>query len=231
MISKNENIIDLAINTIALLQSNQVIARIYGGVAVGINCSSYVDKSRIYKDIDIVCRYSEIKKMRMVLLSNGYVEKGESQFIIHKRQSFVKNGMLLEFVFDELNYCHRIVLKNRLKDSYPTISISDLFLSKIQNVNLSAFDVLDLCALLSKFDLSENQYFERISGVLSTDYGFYKTVIQNLDFVGQNVCEEFASVTETIKILKNKIVTKRKSIAWNIQKIFINQNKWYNSVE
>jgi len=228
---KNENIIDLATKTIVLLQSNQVTARIYGGVAVGINCPSFVDKSRIYKDIDIVCRYSELKKLRMVLLSNGYVEKDESQFIKHKRQCFVKNGILLEFVFDELNYCHRIVLKNRLKDSYPTISISDLFLSKIQNVNLSTFDILDICALLAEYDLTENQYFERISDILSHDYGFYKTTIQNLDFIGQHLPDDLLQITGTIELLKTKITGKRKSIRWFFNKMLINNNIWYNIVE
>ena len=228
-----ENIIHLAVNTVSLLQNNQITARIYGGVAVLINCplshDFFISKGRLPKDIDFICRYSELKKLRTILLNSGYVEKEESQFIKHKRQCFMKNGILLEFVFDELNYCHKIVLKNRLTDSYPTISIPDLFLSKIQNIKLSSSDILDICALLNEFDLTK--YFERISDILCNDFGFYKTTIQNLDFIEEHVPNELLPIVKSIEKLKTKIVTDRKSIRWFIQKQIVNKNQWYNLVE
>ncbi|MCX6238934.1 MAG: hypothetical protein NTY07_15455 [Bacteroidia bacterium] len=236
METSNVNIIDQALGIIELFENNQILARLYGGVAIWINCPSshkyLIEKNRRIKDVDIICKYSELKAIRNILLHNDYVENIETPFLKYKKQYFIKEGVLFEFVFDELNYCHRIALKNRLINNYPTITIPDLFLSKMQNVNLpnSYFDFLDVRALLFEYKFIEGEYYERVSKVLLNDYGFYKTFLMNMEFLEKELQGE-TEIGNHVILLKNKLLDSKKNIYWKIQKIFTNKNEWYNFVE
>jgi len=232
----NQNIVELALNVIKLFDENQIMARLYGGVGIRIKCPSSIEwmvqNKRVYKDIDIVCRYSDAKLIREVLLNNNYNEVVETPFIIHKKQSYMKDGVLIDIVFNELNYCHKIKLKNRLNIDYPTLSVSDLLLSKMQNINLSKsfFDYLDSYALLFEYEFTIKEHQGRILNVLLNDYGFFKTFLFNLDYLEQKLYD-VSLVLSRITSLRNILINNKKNIKWQLQKVFTSNKNWYNLVE
>jgi len=102
--------------------------------------------------------------------------------------------------------CHEIELKNRLSHGGSTISSEDLLLTKLQIVSITEKDLLDLIALLvdQEFD------FDYISNLLSNDWGFEKTVLQNLVKIN--------SFLESVKIdMASKIVSKKKIQDLNLE--------------
>jgi len=78
---------------------------------------------------------------------------------------------------------HHRFLK-RLEIDYPTISLADLLLEKMQIVKLNEKDILDTIVMLREHDVGEGDKetinSDRVSGLLSDDWGFYYTVTTNL---------------------------------------------------
>ena len=145
--------------------------------------------------------------------------------------------------FDELRMTHRVPFKGRLELSYPTISLADLLLEKLQIVRLTMKDIKDVIVLLREHEINgEGQEvidIKYIAWLLSHSWGFYYTVLTNLKKIRDMFLETIPVLKEEDKVdLKRKInliidriIKEPKSIKWKLRAKIGTKKKWYEEVE
>lgn len=226
----------------------KTVLRILGGVAVRTHCPKY--KYLHYKfrrelpDIDFAGHLKQVVPIQKLFLDLGFEEdKNVMRLFGTQRRIFdlpAKN-IRSDIVLDKLHFCHDIDLKMRLEIDYPTISLADLLLSKLQIVELNEKDFLDIIMLLLEHKLgntdNETINIEYISKLCARDWGLWRTVTYNLEKIPE-VIERYLSEKNEVKNLRDRIhdIVKgiqetKKSISWKWRSKFGEKIKWYREVE
>src|SRR5439155_9968021 len=151
------------------------------------------------------------------------------------------SGMGVDVFFDELFFCHPIPLRDRLELDYPTITLADLVLEKMQIVEINPKDVKDSLVLLLEHPLESGQAegidAAYIAQLLANDWGFYYTVTTNLGKL-RHIGVEHGSLTESqweivgarISELKRTIEEEPKTRRWKLRARIGPRVKWYQEV-
>ena len=180
-----------------------IVLRILGGLSIALHCQEHrefaqklgrmgtgVIKGQEYSDIDYVSYRNQREKIKELFDKIGYAKRratlstaaSERQIYYHP-----KGWFYVDVFFDKLLVAnHPIDFRRRLELDYPTITITDMLLEKIQM--WEAFSVKDLkdCLLLLKaHDIKEKSEKESIdtlyiAKILAQDWGFWYTAITNL---------------------------------------------------
>ena len=249
-----------------------IILRILGGLSIAIHCQEHrgfaqklgrvgtgVIKGQEYSDIDYVSYRNQREKIKELFDKIGYAKRratlstaaSERQIYYHP-----KGWFYVDVFFDKLLVAnHPIDFRGRLELDYPTITVTDMLLEKIQM--WEAFSVKDLkdCLLLLKaHDIKEKSEKESIdtlyiAKILAQDWGFWytattnlkklKTFITEIDKLGieadinpkQIEKKDREEITGKIDILLEKIGEEPKSFGWNMRAKIGTKKKWYNPVE
>jgi hypothetical protein len=242
-----------ALRVVELAKDAEITLRIMGACAVRIHCTRYeylFEKlSRELTDIDF-CSYSKFKpNMRKFFEELGYKPR-EYMFRYWERAGLPreiyddeKNQRTVDVFYDELSMCHKINFRGRLELDYPTITLSDLLLEKMQIVKLNEKDVKDMIILLREHDIAEKEEKEMINGkyiatLLSKDWCFYYTVTTNLkrvrDFSKSYKAltrEDLDDVSLKVDHLLQIIEETPKSLKWKVRQKIGTKVKWYTEVE
>jgi len=180
-----------------------IILRILGGLGIAIHCQEHKDfakklgrvgtgvvKGQEYSDIDYFSYRKQREKIKELFDKIGYAKRratlstaaSERQIYYHPKGLFY-----VDVFFDKLLVAnHPIDFKGRLELDYPTITVTDMLLEKIQM--WEAFSIKDLkdCLLLLKaHDIKEKGEKESIGAsyiakLLAKDWGFWYTATTNL---------------------------------------------------
>jgi len=249
-----------------------IILRILGGLGIAIHCQEHREfakklgrigtgtiEGQEYSDIDFITYRSQREKIKEFFNKIGYVKRratlstaaSERQIYYHP-----KGWFYVDVFFDKLVVAnHPIDFRGRLELDYPTITVTDMLLEKIQM--WEAFSVKDLkdCLLLLKaHETSERSEKEGIDAsyiakILSQDWGFWYTATTNLKKLQKFLSEidklgpeadinpkqiekkDREEITEKIDILLEKIDEEPKSFGWNMRAKIGAKKKWYNPVE
>jgi hypothetical protein len=224
-----------------------VTLRLFGALAFRIHCPKYhflhSKLGREYTDLDFM-GYGRQREAILKIFVDDLDYMQDSRFsgvmmyrfrqIFHSKTSNIK----AEVFFDRLEMCHTIYFdKNkRLEVDYPTISLADLLLEKIQIVDITRKDLIDATMLLLEHDVgnSDNEKInvEYIAKLLSNDWGFYYTATRNLrkikDFA---VLPEYKeTVTQKVEKILDFIERAPKSLTWQMRAKVGPRMKWYNDV-
>jgi hypothetical protein len=167
-----------------------------------------------------------------------------------------KGWFYVDVFFDKLLVAnHPIDFRGRLELDYPTITVTDLLLEKLQM--WEAFSVKDLkdCLLLLKaHDIKERGERESIDAsyiakLLAEDWGFWYTATTNLKKLGKFVSEidklgieaqintqkiekkDREEIAEKVQFLLDRIEKEEKSFKWKMRAKIGIKKKWYNPVE
>lgn len=152
------------------------------------------------------------------------------------------SGFHVDVFFDKLEMCHTIDFKDQLEVDYPTISLANLLLEKMQIVQLNEKDVVDTVVLLREHGVGEGDVetinVNYISRLLSKDWGFYYTVTTNLKRIEDEFLasydlpdEDKTNVKDKINILLESIQREPKSLRWKMRAKVGTKKKWYRDVE
>lgn len=163
-------------------------------------------------------------------------EFGIKRLIYHK-----ENGLMAEIFQDDLRMAHTVHFKNRLELDSPTISLVDLFLSKLQIHEINEKDIQDLIVLLVEHDLgSEDKELIDVDYMVkrfSDDWGFYFTATENLEktrhFIKQYdvLNDEQRLIAEgRINAILECIEKAPKSMKWKLRAKIGTRKKWYEDV-
>jgi hypothetical protein len=249
-----------------------IVLRILGGLSIAIHCQEHrefaqklgrmgtgVIKGQEYSDIDYVSYRNQREKIKELFDKIGYAKRratlstaaSERQIYYHP-----KGWFYVDVFFDKLLVAnHPIDFKGRLELDYPTITVTDMLLEKIQM--WEAFSVKDLkdCLLLLKaHDIKEKSEKESIdtlyiAKILAQDWGFWYTATTNLKNLKKFITEidklgieadinpkqiekkEREDITEKIEAILERIEKEPKSFGWKMRAKIGTKKKWYNPVE
>jgi len=249
-----------------------IVLRMLGGLSIALHCQEHRDFARKlgrigtgviegqeYSDIDYVSYRNHREKIKELFNKLGYAKRratlstaaSERQIYYHPKAWFY-----VDVFFDKLLVAnHPIDFKGRLELDYPTITVTDMLLEKIQM--WEAFSVKDLkdCLLLLKaHDVKERSEIEGIDAsyvakILSQDWGFWYTATTNLTKIKKFVAEidklgpeadidtkqiekkDREEITVKIEALLERIDKEPKSFGWKMREKIGTKKKWYNPVE
>jgi hypothetical protein len=223
-------------------KENGVILRLIGSIATRLHSPSARSQviPRALTDIDFVGYSSQSKKVHNLFQNLGYA--GDDEFnMIHGAERllfFGKNGLHIDVFFDVLTMSHRLDLRGRLELDYPTISLTDLLMTKLQIVELNEKDVKDMICLLNDHDFADSDQPEKINSkyiadLCSKDWGVYKTftmnlnrILAHLDKLGSD--EKMRTrVADQCKALLDQIEQVPKGTKWKMRARVGEKKRWY----
>ncbi|MDH5754497.1 MAG: hypothetical protein OEY95_04765 [Candidatus Bathyarchaeota archaeon] len=249
-----------------------IILRILGGLGIAIHCQEHkefakklgrvgtgVVKGQEYSDIDYFSYRKQREKIKELFDKIGYAKRratlstaaSERQIYYHP-----KGWFYVDIFFDKLLVAnHPIDFRGRLELDYPTITVTDMLLEKIQM--WEAFSIKDLkdCLLLLKaHDTKEKGEKENIDAsyiakLLAKDWGFWYTATTNLKKLKKFITEidklgpevqvnpkqiekkDREEIARKIENLLERIDKEPKSFGWKMRAKVGTKKRWYNPVE
>jgi len=246
--------------------------RIMGGLGIAMHSREFRDfavklgrtgagvvKGQEYTDIDFMSYGKQRNKVKEFFAEFGYAKrKATLSSAASNRQIYYhpKGWFYIDVFFDKLLVAnHPIDFKRRLELDYPTITLTDMLLEKIQMWEaFSAKDLKDCMLLLRVHEVKEKGEKESIDAsyitkLLSQDWGFWYTATTNLkkirkftaeiDSLGPEIGidpkqikkkdrEEIAQRADT---LLNRINKQPKSFGWKMRSKVGTKKRWYEPVE
>jgi len=243
------DLVEEAQRILEFADKNNIVLRLLGGVAVKLHCPTYdylfKDMGRKIPDIDLVTYNKHHKEVGKMFTELGYEEdRMIRRLYFGKRLIFYDhpNNRHLDIFIDKLKMCHEIDFRDRLEIDYPTTSLVDIFLSKMQVVQLNERDVIDTIVLLREHEIGNNDKetinSEYLAKLCANDWGLWKTITINLEKV-KNLLNKYEALTETDKQdvlakigkLLDTMEKEPKSTKWRWRNMIGEKKQWYNDVE
>ncbi|QXJ31387.1 hypothetical protein [Saccharolobus shibatae] len=237
-----EQLLNRAIEVIDKADNEGITLRAIGGAAIALIAKKGSELyPRVYKDIDYFGLSSQSSKISKFLEGIGLIpNKRFNALHGHTRLMFFDPiiNSTVDVFLDEFIMCHKLVLKDRLRIMKYTIPTSDLFLTKMQIIQLTENDKKDIAALLYDVELGERDDektmdYNYIAKILSEDWGFYKTYTINHDKILEFLRNDKNREIIEPKLLKlREIIEKHpKSIKWKMRAKIGEKVKWYEEPE
>lgn len=222
---------------------------ILGALAFRIHCPKFkhiiYQAQRSLTDLDFAGYRKDSDKISALLAQFGYRELLTVRVYFGGRRRMFeneKNGMKADLFIDGLYMCHDINFRGRLNIDYPTLSLVDLLLEKMQIVELDAKDAIDTIALIREHDIgagdNETINADYLSSLCGSDWGLWMTVTTNLNKVKSHLSQfDFLNDDDRTDV-ENKIVkileivdNAPKTASWKMRARIGTKKKWYRTVD
>lgn len=225
-----------------------ITVRAIGGVGVALRSPSIqaLQPVRTYHDIDLVGA-APGAPIEALITDQGYLPSrrfntlnGAERLLFHDA-----TGRRIDVFLDTLRMCHELPFRDRLEIHPWTLPLADLLLTKLQIIALTDRDAQDVAALLADHELTEEDGgigLARIRALCATDWGWWRTVDDNLRrLVERWPVDAAASPPDARPIigtalvradsLRERLVSARKSVAWQLRAIVGERVRWYEEPE
>jgi hypothetical protein len=224
------------------LDRREIPARAVGGLAVYLRCPSaaHPPLARDDKDLDLATPYSGARPLTQALEELGYEADREFN-ALHGRERLLfwdaANGRQLDVFVDRMVLCHTLDLRDRVALERRTLPLADLLLAKLQVVELNERDLKDATAILADHELDADGVDpERVTEVLSADWGWWRTATATLERVAGYVGDlrDFtgaAAVAGRVGALAERIEAAPKSRRWRMRAKIGERKRWYELPE
>lgn len=235
-----------AVQLVEFASERGIQLRLIGGVAVALRCPSASHRAlvRKYADIDVATQTHDGKRLNAVFEEFGYhpdksfnALQGKTRRLYHDESG--ENQ--IDVFISKFEMCHEVPLGARIELEYPTLTMTDLLLTKAQVVEMNAKDILDLVAILADKPVTDNDQ-DAINGayiarLLAKDWGLYRTISGSLRLVDEKVSEfeidsEIqARASVSITDLLARIENEPKSRKWKMRAKVGERVAWYELPE
>lgn len=219
--------------------------RAVGGIAVWLRAPSIrqTDPPRVFHDIDLAGLKRTSRGLASFLEREGYEPHRRFNTLAGNRLLFFDEPNLrrVDVFLDRLEMCHTLEFADRLERDPDTLTLSDLLLTKLQIVNLTKRDVLDLAALFADHPISVDDAgigLERIVTVCASDWGWWRTVTGNLRFLesvwatpGSKPGPDRTAAHERAAALRRALDEAPKSLRWKIRARVGERVTWHQEPE
>jgi hypothetical protein len=224
-----------------------VTMRLLGALAFELRCpqnsSLRAELGRTLSDLDYMALTRQWDDIVKLLTSLGY-SFDERRAMLHGLERVIflhPNNLRVDVFFDKLDMCHKIDLRERLSIHDQTISLADLLLEKLQIIQITEKDIIDIIALLLEHPVTEDETginARYIAGRLSGDWGFYHTATSNLRRMQEEFLAHYSQLSEenqqTVRTRIDKLMTviekAPKTIQWKARARIGTSLKWYKDV-
>ena len=261
-----------ALSIVEKASATEITLRVLGGLGVAIHCSELAEfaeklgrvgtgmvQGQEYSDIDFMAYSKQREKVKELFSNLDYVKrKATLSSAASERQIYYhpKGWFYVDVFFDKLLVAnHPIDFRGRLELDYPTVSITDILLEKVQMWEaFSAKDLKDCLLILKSHSVEtktekESIDAEQIAKLLSEDWGFWYTATTNLKKIARFVHEidrlgsevgidagnlkkdELEEIVVRINKLLEIIEAKPKPFKWKMRAKIGTKQRWYNPVE
>jgi hypothetical protein len=228
-------------------QKNQIILRLFGGIAVRFHCPSATHRqlARKYADIDFMGLRKQSRDMKKLFTGLGYTPRdvfnrlhGDTRMIFND----ITNGRRVDLFLDEFKMCHKLALKDRLAINTPTIPLADLLFTKLQVVEITEREYRDIISLVHDHEIGDADSPETINGqylskLCAEDWGIYKTLTTNITNVlnalpnYQLEPSDQELATKQLQELQARIENTPKSGRWKMRARLGEKVQWYELPE
>jgi hypothetical protein len=225
------------------------VARLLGGVAVALNCPSAAlpPLARSYQDLDVVARRQDAEAISRAFRDMGLIADqrfnalhGETRLLFYDPDA----DHQIDVFLGRFTMCHRLEFDGRLPHYATrwTIAVTDLFLTKLQIVEMNPKDLQDAAAILLDHPLDPSPLEDpgslsarRLRDILGSDWGFWTTVKDNLARLAMSLSRakepwaaRLADRTTTVSDWLDKVP---KSTAWKLRSRIGRKIPWYELPE
>jgi hypothetical protein len=221
--------------------------RLLGGLAFKDLCPSARDPSSAYyrenKDMDLIGRRDDTKDIMKVMDLLGYKPREVfNKFNMGQRMIYydMENKCRIDIFLDEFVMCHKFNFKENLLEGVKTLPITQLVMTKLQVVEKTDKEYLDLFAAFKDFDVIEGKKGKGILGdeiaeLVSKNWGKYTTFAKSMEALKQKA-ETLESgdkklIVSRIEILFSIMCSHPKSPAWRIRSTIGEKARWYELPE
>jgi hypothetical protein len=241
-----------AVSIVAEAGRAGVTLRVVGSAGIRLHCPGpgpVMDRlGRPAKDIDFIVPQQHRKGMRRLLESRGYVTERDLLIAMEgTRYSFThaEHGTEIDVFVERLAFCHTIEVRDRLDVHPVTIPLEELLLQKVQIIEMTTTDVIDVSVLLATHEVApasadtETVDAGRIARLLARDWGFHHTATRNLrqvrDAAGGASTDLGPEPNETIRDrvgrLLEAIDAEPKNLAWRMRDRIGERKQWWQDVD
>jgi len=159
---------------------------------------------------------------------------------------YKENRFSVDVFLDALRYSHDIDFRNRLELHYPTITVTDLLLEKLQIHEINRKDLIDLVATFLYYPVQKGSTskvidLDYVSSVLGSDWGFWYDANSNmkktsqmsevLKSEGKLTATQSARVISQVTELHDRVESVEKSEKWKSRAKVGIEKPWYRDVE
>jgi hypothetical protein len=244
-----------------------VTLRLTGGLAIRHYAIDLEFAERDYSDIDLIGLKREVVEVGAVFEPLGYVPNhhvamatgnGQLQFFMPAApedaraagrrthdlpvMSAVPPSDHIDVFLDAMRMDHAIDFRDRLGINTYAIDPADLFLSKLQIVNLNEKDAHDIITLCKDVYVDFHPHpgvldLQHIAETCGADWGLYIDVMNNIDKVVDQVDDydlsprDAARVRRTLELAQDMMTEQSKTLRWKLRSRIGKRLRWYAEVE
>jgi len=245
-----------------------VVLRLTGGLAVRHYAIDLEFAEREYSDIDLIGLKRQVVAVGDVFRGLGYVENkhvamvtgnGQLQFFLPGVEAGageapgdtardlpvfaeVPPSDHIDVFLDAMRMDHQVDFRDRLTINTYAIDPADLFLSKLQIVNLNEKDVHDVVTLVKDVYVDFHPHpgvldLHHLAEVCAADWGLYIDVMNNVDTVIEHVGDydlsprDAARVRRTLELAQDMMTEQAKTLRWRLRARIGKRVRWYDEVE
>jgi len=223
--------------------------RLIGALAFHLHCSEFrhihIKWGRVFTDTDFVARSEHQQQIIEAYRELGYRDDemittlyGSDRLVFDHPET----GMHSDIFFDKLDFCHVLPLRDRLSVDDLTIPLAELFLEKMQIVEINEKDLIDTLMLLAEHPVGESDHeminAPVIAKILAAEWGFWRTVTGNLEKLlflnsGSDLFnpKEKRVIADRIAEILACVEREPKPLAWKVRSKIGDKLKWYKDVD
>jgi hypothetical protein len=219
-------LVSLALGLMDSSRLSGVTIRLVGSVGILVLMKSDGEgRPHPPKDIDLAARASERVGVQSFLKAKGWSMSKRLLLVAELRETYFSGGndSTLDVFYDVIDGNHPISIKYRLTSSWPTLSWTDLLLTKLQRREMRPEDVWDVILLASSIENLDRAYFQAVIG---SDWGLYTTITDNLESIKATAPQRIRELTR----LQETASHAPKAAAWRIRSIVGRHAKWWREV-
>ena len=179
----NDGLIREGAALVASMDGHGLTVRLLGGAGVALHCGGAAH--RPIADLDALAPRAQARALAVAIEGEGY--RPEARFnALHGDRRLIFHGPQgkLDVFVGAFEMCHRLELEGRLALDSPTLTVSDLLLTKLQIVELNAKDAQDAALLLRTHELGsgpgDHVDVDYLAGLVARDWGLWRTTTGTL---------------------------------------------------
>jgi hypothetical protein len=240
---------DEAIRIVEAGKQRGVTLRVIGALAFHHHCPRFgyiqAKLNRVYTDIDFAGYTKQSKPIRDLFRAIGYDEDMEINSFHAEAGRLIFNHpqthLHIDVFMDRLDFCHPIPWKDRLEVDDVTIPLAELFLEKMQIVQINEKDIIDTIMLLREHEIAASDEdtinSEHVARLCAGEWGLWRTTSMNMDKTRDYLPhldlpdEDKGVVVRRLAELRTAIDDFPKGTKWKLRARVGDKVKWYKTID